>query len=963
MKEPMTITYRCPCCTRQLRVPEAAGDTELACPICGFYHHAPAADSPEARAWGNTVRAVVERRPVPLTAPSTDRTIAIACGHCDWKSVAAAEKVGPTIVCPRCGGVTPRSAAPQPAPPAPPAARPEPPAPPPPEPNAPPRQQQVARPEAPPPPKPPPPPLAAPESRAPVMVPGVALQRAPTHLACERHDLPTQRRLLQRLRECYDAGLRDPELLYLGGRYAASLGYPGEACRFLDPLANMLREESRPSPAFFPVGLLYLRVLPAGDRRDAVVGDLRALAANSPRLAVVLHRLGLEAAGRVPLDSPRHLLAEVAANVGGRGLCALHLAGHDGASAGGPATVLRLTQAASADYRAGKLAEARRALEDVLLRDGDQPDVLRNLVTLTSEQQDGEANERYWRRYVKVLLWRILRGEGALTARDDLVRFYARVAAITDRSFAEPLPRALEQLRRPGLLPRWLEAHAGLVWLEAADRAHRRQQAGRADGRRGRLALMAYWFGAFYPEFAPFLDLGRSPGTAVPVRPARSRLPFDPALRLLTRLAEWSRAGFALREADDVASPHVQVLTALVNCAARIPLRPYVLDLRKVFEAEALTPRPLRRALQDACCIPLGPWLRKLLDDKDWKGVVAHFGDEELFDGLTPMLRLFLALGHAQTGSPAVGLDVACRTVPDLTAEEVTEESQCFHLCLNVLHASIGALVEGPEDRRGAGFTELRHKIEALPEGEHLAPLKRRLLRELDDVRAQFELKEQIDQTIEQCQQLAQKDQFPQAFRLVDLLPDSPEQVRELKKNLREQLNQAQGAARLHKQIDQTVERCKELVEKGQFGEAFRLVDQLPNFPDEVAKLKQSLRQQLEEAQGSARVQGQVTGAMNQVKAHVQHGRFDDARRVVRGLPDSPGDLAELKRSVLGQIDEAKRAWDAATSENARIMARLTSGGRTLNMEALSQLARDNNLDLTNPMELNALLKAIEQHQ
>src|SRR5438105_4057643 len=64
-------------------------------------------------------------------------------------------------------------------------------------------------------------------------------------------------RLLLQMSQQLDRGVRDPELLYLGGRYAASLGMEQQACKFLDPLVATLCEGDRVWPAYFPIGLLY----------------------------------------------------------------------------------------------------------------------------------------------------------------------------------------------------------------------------------------------------------------------------------------------------------------------------------------------------------------------------------------------------------------------------------------------------------------------------------------------------------------------------------------------------------------------------------------------------------------------------------------------------------------------------------------------------------------------------------
>src|SRR5579863_5249489 len=93
--------------------------------------------------------------------------------------------------------------------------------------------------------------------------PGTAVQFA--HLGCETISQRTRQRVLRRMANARKAGVRDPELLYAGARYAASLALTEECCAFLDPLSEMLSGGNGRAPAFLPVGMLYLTVLEPGE--------------------------------------------------------------------------------------------------------------------------------------------------------------------------------------------------------------------------------------------------------------------------------------------------------------------------------------------------------------------------------------------------------------------------------------------------------------------------------------------------------------------------------------------------------------------------------------------------------------------------------------------------------------------------------------------------------------------------
>ena len=49
-------------------------------------------------------------------------------------------------------------------------------------------------------------------------------QPADSHLVAERHDVLVRGRLLARLTDSLGRGIQDPELLYLGARFAVSMG-------------------------------------------------------------------------------------------------------------------------------------------------------------------------------------------------------------------------------------------------------------------------------------------------------------------------------------------------------------------------------------------------------------------------------------------------------------------------------------------------------------------------------------------------------------------------------------------------------------------------------------------------------------------------------------------------------------------------------------------------------------------
>lgn len=765
------------------------------------------------------------------------------------------------------------------------------------------------------------------------------------HLTAEQYDLNTRRRLLWRLREYLDNGFKDPELLYFGGRYAVSLGMAQEACRFLDPLAEMLWEDGKPSPGYMAVGLLYLKILALDDkRRDVVLENLRQLALSSSEMAEALQRSGFDSTAPLLPGSPHHLVHDLKQNGASSAVHPLQLVQPHSLNTvesvqGQPqkpslAALLEavsrtqepiyriqlLAQVASLAYLSEDLVRARWALENILLLDGDQPDALRNLVTIASEQQDIETYERYWRRYIKVLLWRIMRGDDQVMAWADLTQFYSRVATVMDRELGKTLHEVQEILRRPGFLPRWLEAHTGLVWLDAAAKSRRDWQTGLeadklVEGRLGHLALMKYWYQLFYPEFYPYLELGQNVAGELPMPgiEAKTQLSFDPALKLLKRFLEWSKFQFAVQSPED---RHAEIVLALAGCIARIPTQRYILELAQDHTLENLEQKPLRRVLQEACSLPIGFKVSKFIDTQDWSGLIAFLHDPDTFDKLTPIMRLFLAFALCNVKREAEGLELAAYTLPDMTPAELKDDTQTYHLWRNILHANINKAIHSEDNsiplvsQRLALITQ---KIEAILdlEQEHIFYFKQECLEEVKRAHQQVLLKKLIDETIEKVQNLVKVTKFEEARQVIRTLPDQPDEVADLKRDLLRQIGEVEEQSKLQKRIEEAIEKTKSLVSQGKFNEARRVIQALPDNPQDMFELKRNFLKQINDVEAQANAQAQlnqqIETAIEQAKTKISWRDFNGARQVIRALPDFPPDLKTLKTNLLNQINEAER--------------------------------------------------------
>lgn len=706
-------------------------------------------------------------------------------------------------------------------------------------------------------------------------------------------------RLLLRMSQQFDSGVRDPELLYLGARYAASLGMEQQAARFLEPLSALLRSGEELPPAWFPVGLLWLSVLAPGEKRDAVGKDLAALAAASPVLATALRAAGAGASrpAGIPSEILDALLQDTTA------IANLF------APAKGKTALAAQTLAANATqaYQAGDLSGARMALEELLLTNSDQPDVLRNLLVVAGEQQDIAAYQRYWRRYVKLNLSRLMIEDQAWAAHEELVRFYTLVATITDRAFSTGSAKQTDQLRQRGLLSSWVEAQAALVWLQSAaqpdrDRQTRLGERGSNAGQLGQLSVMKFWFRAFYPEFTSYLDLGTRPRLAASADPARisAKPEFDPARKLLTRFAEWSREGFGIPSDKDVSKDqeadneaHKEAVEVLGGCAARIPWQPYVKDLQETLRGKDTQVRPFRETMQEACTNAHAARFVRLRDADNPAALVAAFDDPDLLPALSPHLRMEVAMAACKIEKPRRALEIAFQMLDDLKDDDIRDKKDDEEhapimrlMWQHVLDRNVEAVFKLPEHQRPGALDGLRASLPKASRAARLQPF----LRACDAMIA-----------------------FKEAF-----------------------------------------ERVKKHLEKKELRAARQVVDDIPETSNEVKGEKAKLLDFIADHEEDAKISAMI----EQAKVLIQKFRYGEARMLVQNTLKRQT-FAELKGNLLKQIDESEEEHRTVVRENGQLRQRL---GYRYNDRDISKLVKLNKLDESNPFHMNQLLKFLQNN-
>ena len=861
------------------------------------------------------------------------------------------------------------------------------------------------------------------------------------HLNAEHHSIATRLQLLELFREHLDDGFRDPELLYLGGRYALSLGMLSEARRFLTPLCAMLLKGDKASPAFIPAGMLLLAAT-EGKEWEACHEKLNSF--KDPEGFRILRQANPD-----PVKLVEHL-ERLGKGREGNAFLAYVRNGSAPASASPLVKAHHLASIANKAYASNDLESARRCMESLLLLDGNQPEVLRNLIAIAGEQHDIAAYERHWRHYVQVLLRQILADpQQESAAWQDLISFYGKVAELTDNEFSRNSNEIQEYIARPGLLHRWIESHAALIWLNPEYSACRSRI---GDG--GLSGLMHYWIHLLYPECESLTGRSELVSQAPVVAGAMAGISFNPIERMIRRFLEWSRFHFAMKREEAEESDnnpgqskaqrvssiarHNQTVLALVNCILRLPEDDFLYSLVQAkveadaalaavekpeqkgkaeaevkartkaitLSTEEAAPQRLRQSLQEACSFPFFVLkMSPMLNGKEWDALIDTFYTAGICRKMSPSIRMYtaLALMNAKRGIEAFGL--ACETLPDLPdrgGRLQPEQKQNYDFWDVIKQNVIREALELPESDFSKRLNRILHIVRSIPNTGHLKNLKGDIGREIDEqitsqrllgeiqqliqaerfgearakieklplsqeigkIREQLMLNVLVGETMGQIKKMVGEEDFDQARRKIRALPDQPEEITKLKVSVLKQIDEAEQNAKAQLLIKQKIEQSKTHVGKGQFDEARRCIRSLPDNPRQIAELKSNFLAQIDEAEEQAGLNQKIEKTIAQTKTYVSQGKYSDARRCVRSLPDRPPQIQSLKQSLLSQIDEQENQVSKIQSENKRLMSDLTNraGRRGIDFGAtLVRIMQENSIDASNPFALHSVLKALDE--
>ena len=258
-------------------------------------------------------------------------------------------------------------------------------------------------------------------------------------------------------------------------------------------------------------------------------------------------------------------------------------------------------------------------------------------------------------------------------------------------------------------------------------------------------------------------------------------------------------------------------------------------------------------------------------------------------------------------------------------------------------------------------FDEARRVIQKLPDADDgVRKFKSHFLDHIGKAAKHAAFLKQIEQAIAETKNFLETGQFDEARRVIQKLPDADDAAGQFKTELLDQIDDAAQHATFLMQHEQAIAETRKLVESEQFDDARRTVRRLPESGDELVKLKERLLQQIDDAELSASQHRKIQGAIDEARALAEGGQFNEARRVIQRLLDDGNEIRELKKRFLEQIDEAERSLGLVQAENTALLEYLSS--QAVDLDRIPELANTNQIDMSNPYALNALLKALKEH-
>ncbi len=754
--------------------------------------------------------------------------------------------------------------------------------------------------------------------------------------------IATRQSLFIKLFQYKNNGFKDWGLLYLGARYAISLGLHAEAMKWIAVLEEELKEQDQ-TISTLPILLLQFLAMPPGEERDKLLenidqsitvgqelkGELsllnvvavegssvmmnkarnRRLQTTGQHLSQVgeqlIHKWPIVNKGVEDQDSKTKIKDPVAANL------------QSMKDSDKTTQLLQLSYWANHYYEQNDVAASRFLLEKMLLIDGHQVDVLRNLLTICSEQNDLEAYERYWKKQVKLLLWDILIGEEVAVARGKLLRFYKRVITLLEREFKQGGDKIQTMLKRPGFLNRWIEASVAVVWLRNFSVGSGAEALNKLQEEQNFISLLLdYWLTVFYPEYSNRFSMkGRVKKEKVASSSKMQTLsPLENSslVRLVSQYLKWYRLHFGLGEENNELLN--EAIIAYANFIARIPYQKYLFQLsKKDYEEEdsyyLLEGKPLINEIKKACSFGLRLKFSDYLqeDAEEWLDLYEYLEEANVFNLLSTDLQMYQALAASRGKLYQEGLKLAISILPQFTSEDIEEEEagnvQLWNIILQL--AIREAQEKGNKNNTliAENLQKLQAQLGTIPRTALLSPLLEESEIELSNLIIHYENQDKIEEVLSQYKKHLENKDYKKAKRVLKDLPKIKE-MEQLKEQLTKQVDEVRENEAFKKQIEEVQKAMWEQLNKENYTAAKAAVLKLPDEPEEMHEVKNVLLNKIKESKAENE---KIDAILKKIKRELEVQNFRTARKSVSRL--SGDHLKKLRANILSQIKEAEDGY------------------------------------------------------
>jgi transposase len=563
-----------------------------------------------------------------------------------------------------------------------------------------------------------------------------------------------------------------------------------------------------------------------------------------------------------------------------------------------------LSGIANIAYQKKDNSTARLALEKILRIDANQPDILRNLITIASEQKDIEAYERYWRRYIRLLLWQILKGDNKIAAYKDMFLFYLKISNEIEGICRNTENKMQDYLKQNGFLLKWLESNTALIWLMSIFKSTVHEQANLTNrdiqlGLKGNLAIQRNWTHLFYPEFEKYIgdeDLSDLEGASLQQYITRTNITHDPSFTLIRRFLEWSDQNFGL--SVDADQTKLDAVCAFAWIVCNIPLRPHLMELAKGLKNDnGLEVETFRTKIAHSCNGPFSIMMNKCFKlEAPWDLFLAYFGDFGVMSYIQDNATLFyLARAYFEKQEVYNCYLIIRRIVAQISEDDTLHEKSLTELVEDLLHGLLSQFSQADDaiigdlkyrltgfqiglslktnhinDQERAELLEmLVSKFPFENENSGIGPFIKRLNEAIEQVKTNLKYDKVLKEILTKVKTHFSKNEFGKAKAEILRLPDETDQLKEMKNEYLKQVNEAIQHKELQNLIDRSLGLVQEYVSKGNFDAAKATLNRLPSSPPEVNQIKTNWMNQVIHAEND------LNEKINELKRKIRLKGFD----------------------------------------------------------------------------------------